>query len=158
MYRFQLGRNTLIVFLSHHHNFIILSTEVIIPTLKELVMEVTPIAASKWYDIGVQLNLDYWVLDSIQADFLRSRDCCIEVFKSWLSRDTEASWSSLITALNSKTVNEPQLAASLEAVHEIVPRGLLKSNVVLILVLLHRYLKLTLPLGQPIIRKRYALF
>jgi len=73
------------------------------PTIK-LLKEVTRIkdigVATRWYDFGLELvNSD--VLEEIKANHPNDvNTCCSVMFKKWLERDPDASWSKLVTALN----------------------------------------------------------
>ena len=85
------------------------------PSMKELANKVIPRICFKWRDLGLQFNIDYWVLDEIQANCPGNvRECCTRMLAEWLSQDAEASWSTLVAALTSRAVNEPRLAASLK--------------------------------------------
>ena len=86
-------------------------------SLKVLTNEVVPEVCSKWYLLGIQLNLSDKVLDQIETDHPRDSDnmrCCIKMFSEWLSRDAGACWSMLMAALSSKAVAENELAAKLQ--------------------------------------------
>ena len=85
------------------------------PEMKDLANEVIPQVCSKWRDLGLQLNLEYCVLNEIEADHQKSAERCTNMFAKWLSQDAGASWSTLVAALKSKAVNEKRLATSLEA-------------------------------------------
>ena len=85
------------------------------PEMKDLANEVIPKVCSKWRDLGLQLNLEYCVLEEIEADHQKSAERCTKMLAKWLSQDVGASWSTLVAALNSKAVNETTLAANLKA-------------------------------------------
>ena len=70
-----------------------------------------------WRKLGTQLKLHYWELDTIEANHGKVEDCCTTMFTKWLSQEPEASWSTLVTALRTKSVNMPELAASLEEMY-----------------------------------------
>ena len=84
------------------------------PEMKDLANKVIPRVCSKWRDLGLQLNLEYCVLDEIEADHQKSAERCTKMLAKWLSQDAGASWSTLVAALNSNAVNETRLAASLK--------------------------------------------
>ena len=84
------------------------------PEMKDLANEVIPRVCSKWRDLGLQLNLEYCVLDEIEVDHQKSAERCTNMLAKWLSQDAGASWSTLVAALNSNAVNEKRLAATLE--------------------------------------------
>ena len=87
----------------------------IAPTLRDLANEVVPYVSSKWYHLGIQLDLGNHVLNVIKTDNHDLTNCCLKMFHEWLVQDAGASWSTLVAALNSKAVNEKRLAASLKA-------------------------------------------
>lgn len=83
-------------------------------TLKKLANEVVPGVCSKWQLIGIQLDLSHTLLKQIEADHHgNTQQCCIAMFSEWLSQDTAASWSTLITALTSKSVSEHRTVETL---------------------------------------------
>ena len=88
-------------------------------SLKLLTNEVVPEVCSKWYLLGIQLNLSDKVLDQIEMGHPRDLDnmrCCIKMFSEWLSQDAGACWSTLMAALSSKAVAENELAAKLQGI------------------------------------------
>ena len=86
-------------------------------SLKVLTNEVVPEVCSKWYLLGIQLNLSDKVLDQIETDHPRDNmRCCIKMFSEWLSQDAGACWSTLMAALSSKAVAENELAAQLQGI------------------------------------------
>ena len=84
------------------------------PEMKDLANEVIPGVGSKWRDLGLQLNLEYCVLNEIEVDHQKSAERCTNMLAKWLSQDAGGSWSTLVAALNSNAVNEKRLAATLE--------------------------------------------
>ena len=65
--------------------------------MKELANNVIPRVCFKWRDLGLQLNIDYWVLDEIQANCPGNvRECCTRMLAQWLSLDAGTSWSTLV--------------------------------------------------------------
>ena len=72
-------------------------------------------ARQKWYNIGLQLNLDVNDLDAIQIRNNANPDCCIkEMLVCWL-RGGGATWGALIGALKHKTVGYSDLANGITA-------------------------------------------
>ena len=69
-------------------------------------------ARSKWYYIGLCLNLPSTTLDSIREDMDTAKDSYTEVLKHWL-KTGEATMQKLIEALEDKTVQEKRLASVL---------------------------------------------
>ena len=83
--------------------------------LKVLVNELTSIAASKWYDIGIQLDFEDGELKNIGKDHAEVKDRLREMLNVWLKRvDPVPSWNALIDALKAPTVDEMRLAENLE--------------------------------------------
>ena len=76
------------------------------PLLKDLHNYITPQYATQWRMIGTQLGLPTETLDVIEYD---NRDkaiaCCNAMFKKWLEMDTTASWSNLLTVIESPAVS-----------------------------------------------------
>ena len=87
------------------------------PSMKDLANEVIPRVCSKWRDLGLQFNIDHWVLDEIEEDHQKSAERCNRMLAKWLSQDAGASWSTLVAALTSRAVKETRLAESLEATY-----------------------------------------
>ena len=70
-------------------------------------------ARVKWFEIGLQLEMDVAELESIEKANLHQPEKCFTVMlTSWL-RQKEATWEKLIEALNSKQVGHAQLAESI---------------------------------------------
>eukprot|EP00731_Ephydatia_muelleri_P001731 Em0001g1731a len=80
------------------------------PLLKDLVcLKVPP---TKWYQLGLQLNLSEHQLDVIKANNAGNVETCIlEMFKAWLSNTAGASYAELGSALN--RIGEHSVAAQL---------------------------------------------
>ena len=94
-------------------------TTVVKPSLQQLMNEVIPEIATKWYPLGIQLRLSDKQLDEIEHNHPRNCSrCCTEMFKRWLSQDADTvSWTTLVAALRTKAVNEKNLAKNLEESH-----------------------------------------
>ena len=71
-------------------------------------------ARCKWYDIGVELDLDTATLDAIGADYRKVEDCFREVISKWLNASPDPSWKALSEALRSPAVEHPEIAAKIE--------------------------------------------
>ena len=70
-------------------------------------------AASKWYDLGLELGLSVDYLDTITKD--NPQDCLRVMLTYWLScLDLQPSWKQVIVALRSRAVNYPLLAEEIE--------------------------------------------
>ena len=70
---------------------------------------------TKWYNLGLQLNLTVSTQERIRRDFSDPRDQFLQMLISWLSTGYEPSWTSLTDALRSRNVGACQLADRLEA-------------------------------------------
>ena len=70
---------------------------------------------TKWYNLGLQLNLKVSTQDWIRTQFTDPRDQLLEMLKTWLSPGYDNSWKTLTDALRSRNVGESQLADDLEA-------------------------------------------
>ena len=80
------------------------------PLLKDLVcLKVTP---TKWYRLGLQLNISENELDKIKANNSTDVDSCIlEMFKTWLRNTPDATYAELKDALD--RIGEHSVAAQL---------------------------------------------
>ena len=81
------------------------------------VMEELADVKVNWYNIGLGLGLGCGTLDTINEQYRCSpSDCLREAIKIWLKTDESAppTWSKVVKALKTKTVNEISLAKKLE--------------------------------------------
>ena len=79
------------------------------------VMEELADVRAKWYNIGLGLGLSVGTLDGIKADHSNISDCLREALKTWLKTHLPPpTWSKVVEALRTKTVDEARLAAHLE--------------------------------------------
>ena len=70
---------------------------------------------AKWYNIGMKLGVGVGTLNAIRAQYNDTSDCLRETLAAWLrARPTPTTWSKVVEALNSATVDEGALATSLE--------------------------------------------
>ena len=67
------------------------------PTLKDLVCYAVPRVAPKWYDVGLQLDLEPDVLDEIEKE---KSDHARRMFAEWL-KGSSCSWQSVLDAVES---------------------------------------------------------
>ena len=83
------------------------------------VLEETLCSSTKWYNIGLRLKVSVAKLDGIESQFSDQGKCMREVLKGWLKGTAGAkpTWMTLVEALRSQTVREPQLADQLEMKH-----------------------------------------
>ena len=87
------------------------------PTIQQLISQVRTEIAPKWYDLGVELLGKKYVkkLKVIGTDNKGNTEgCCTEMFNFWLQTDTKASWTKLVEALRSKSVQHDVLADEIE--------------------------------------------
>lgn len=65
----------------------------------------------KWYDIGLELDLDVNILDRIRDQYSADpKVCLVEMLKAWLqSLDPPPTWDALKTALEAEPVGESSL-------------------------------------------------
>ena len=84
-----------------------------IDDLKVLQEELVDVS-SKWYNIGLQLNLQPGDLDNIKlTEHVDVRSCLCEMLKLWLKRG-HPTWQLLVEGLNSRSVSEMELAKQLK--------------------------------------------
>lgn len=75
-------------------------------------------ARLKWYDIGVELNIDVVTLDCIKSNFDNKHgQCLLEVLKLWLKSHIPPTWNALADALAADPVNEKALAVKGKETH-----------------------------------------
>ena len=66
---------------------------------------------SKWYDIGIELEIEIGTLESIKHQFKRPEDCLREVLIVWLKTvDPLPAWQTLADALRADAIGEADLA------------------------------------------------
>ena len=65
-------------------------------------------AKARWYDIGIQMEVEEHVLDAIKSQFETPAECLRELVKTWLKRvnPQPASWEELLQALRSPSLRE----------------------------------------------------
>ena len=82
-----------------------------IDDLKDVQEELIDVS-NKWYNIGLQLNLQPGDLDNIKlTEHVDVRSCLCEMLKSWLKRvHPSPTWQLLVKALSSRSVSEADLA------------------------------------------------
>ena len=75
------------------------------PMLGQLNDAIHSKVASKWYDLGVKLLGNTYEIDIIKYNYPNNAEaCCTEMFKVWLQRDANASWSNLVSALRAPSM------------------------------------------------------
>ena len=66
--------------------------------------------ASKWRQLGTQLNIDQHLMDNIEHDHPNKCDsCCSEMITEWLDSNPAASWEDIFTAVDSLSPDGMQL-------------------------------------------------
>ena len=71
-------------------------------------------ASSKWYNIGLGLNLDVDTLDNIQHSNANDQDDCLrECLTIYLQKATP-SWSDIVNALKQRSVRHSALALEIQ--------------------------------------------
>ena len=69
-------------------------------TLKEIQNELKEVAAAKWYQLGIQLDIPAATLSTIESDHSRdAQRCMTEVLNRWLRNAPGCSWAKLAQAL-----------------------------------------------------------
>ena len=62
--------------------------------------------ATKWYELGLELVDSNKILRVIEADHPNNVNrCCRVMFEKWLEKTPNASWTQLVTALDSIKMN-----------------------------------------------------
>ena len=76
------------------------------PLLKDLYLHITPQYAVDWEVIGTLLDLPSGQLKAIEAGWPTNvKWYCNQMLKQWLETDTTASWSKLLTVIESPAVS-----------------------------------------------------
>ena len=70
---------------------------------------------TKWYNIGVQLDIPTFQLKNIEKRSSDSMDQLRDVLDYWMSNDSSPSWSQIVDALKAPSVSENRLA---EEIHD----------------------------------------
>ena len=87
-------------------------------------------ARMKWYNIGIQLEIDTSILDTIKHDNDNVDSCLTAMLTGWLKQTTPSpTWQALVDALQSPMVGFRHLAESIEKKY--FDRGKPKSSFVL---------------------------
>ena len=92
------------------------------PTLTELLKHVS--ISTKWYQIGVLLEINSAKLDGIEKDCQGSDMKALKMFEFWLSSNPSASRKQIIDTLKTEAINENTVA-------EEYRRTLIKSKTIL---------------------------
>ena len=74
--------------------------------MKDIQNHVVPKWASKWRELGTQLNIDQHLMDNIECDNPNDcKSCCLEMFRKWLDVKPIASWEDIVSAVDSLSPN-----------------------------------------------------
>ena len=84
-----------------------------IDDLAVLLEELVSVCA-KWYNIGMKLGVHVGRLDAIRTQYNDPSNCLRETLAAWLRACPTTTWSKVVEALSSATVDEGALATSLE--------------------------------------------
>ena len=83
--------------------------------LKDVYEDIVGIS-HKWYDLGLQLEVEEGTLKTIKSDNPgNSQDCLREMLSTWLKIDPRPTWHALCAALRSRTVGAETLASDVVA-------------------------------------------
>ena len=74
-------------------------------------------ARSKWYDLGMKLDVKVTELDRSRQQFSNSSVCLREIPQHWLQSSPCPTWEGVCAALRSCTVGEHPLAQQLEGTY-----------------------------------------
>ena len=75
---------------------------------------VVPNMATKWFAMGLQLEVNSKELKIIENDAKNSKEACRRMFTEWLDASSgEKSWKKVLDALCSRSVGENTLAKNL---------------------------------------------
>ena len=88
------------------------------PELSDLMNEIAAKIPGKWRDVGLQLGLDQGVLDGISLISPGDTNHCYSnVFTRWKNQDSTThpyTWSTVVQALESRTVGENLLVSKIK--------------------------------------------
>ena len=74
------------------------------------------VEVTEWYDLGLELGLLPYQLDTIQKDSRVTTDGQRLMLQKWLDTGS-ASWSSLVKALKSPLINKEKIADEIAKAH-----------------------------------------
>ena len=76
------------------------------PKTKDIHNHVVPKWASKWRQLGTQLNIDQHLMDIIEHDHPNDcESCCSKMFSEWLDSSSAASWEDIIDAVDNLSLD-----------------------------------------------------
>ena len=71
-------------------------------------------ARTKWFDLGLELELDTGILASIKKDHRDTGECFRETIIAWFDSSSAKTWSTLVNALKARPVGYEHLATKIE--------------------------------------------
>ena len=74
------------------------------PSLRELQHLITPEYAHCWEQIGIGLNLSHSTIRIIERNKPTVQERCTNMFATWLERNREANWNTLLEVIDSPEV------------------------------------------------------
>ena len=93
-------------------------------------MDVLDELMDKSYELGVKLMVPASKVESIHKTYKKPRSRLLQVLVEFLNQETPPpTWTAIVDALRSRTVNLFELAGRVEAAH--FPESTLSSNVIL---------------------------
>jgi len=84
-----------------------------IANLAKVFNEIFPCRA-KWYNLGLQLQVDVGTLDCFKAQYGDPGDQLREVARMWLTTSDNPTWQAMVEALKSPVIEEARLAKELQ--------------------------------------------
>ena len=71
------------------------------PKIKDISNYVVPKWASKWRQLGRQLNIEKHLMDNIECNYPADcENCCSNMFSKWLDINPSAFWEDVIIAVD----------------------------------------------------------
>lgn len=65
---------------------------------------------SKWFELGIALNLEKDDLDTVQANHRKSERCLLEMLALWCNQCEHCTWDAILDALESDAIKRTDLA------------------------------------------------
>ena len=82
--------------------------------LEDVYRFVTPVYASHWRRIGIQLGMEEDILENIDHEYhSKAEDCCNIMWEKWLNANCNACWDKVIEVIESAAVLSTSPSASL---------------------------------------------
>ena len=93
------------------------------PTLHQLVSVLSKIAA-QWRELGIQLDIDPDVLNTIEANSSKVEDRMSTLLEKWLQKYPERGWDDIVRALKELGRNDIAITVTREYCHDTAPSAL----------------------------------